>query len=106
MNRPGCKPRNNRTILSGVMHVIKVGCRWQDCPPEYWSARGIWQRIFETVADPAEPPEEAALDSTHVKAHRCAGGGKGGPLNKRSASPGAVATARFTPLPISIAARG
>jgi transposase len=26
------------------------------------------------------------LDSTHVKAHRCAGGGKGGPRNRRSAS--------------------
>src|SRR4029450_3051019 len=28
--------------------------------------------------NPAEPPERMALDSTHVKAHRCAGGGKGG----------------------------
>ena len=71
-----------------------------------WSARGIWQRIFETVADPSEPPEEAALDSTHVKAHRCAGGGKGGLLNRRSASPEAAATASFTPWSISIAARG
>ena len=110
MNRPGSKPQNNRTIVSGIMHVLKVGCRWQDCPPEYgpyttvynrfnrWSARGIWQRIFETVADPTEPPEEAALDSTHVKAHRCAGGGKGGLRSRQSASPGAAATARLTPL--------
>ena len=35
MNRPGSKPQNNRTIVSGIMHVLKVGCRWQDCPPEY-----------------------------------------------------------------------
>ena len=72
------------------MHVLKVGCRWQDCPPEYgpyttvynrfnrWSGRGIWQHIFETVAGSPEPPEDAALDSTHAKAHRCAGGGEGG----------------------------
>ena len=89
-NRRGVKPKNNRHILSGIMHVLKSGCRWVDCPPEYgpaktvynrfnrWSAQGIWQSIFEAAAEPAEPPERMALDSTHVKAHRCAGGGKGG----------------------------
>jgi transposase len=88
MNRPGQRPRNNRRILSGIIHVLKTGCRWQDCPPEYgphrtvynrfnrWSGCGIWQQIFETVAGSPEPPEQAALDSIHVKAHRCAGGGK------------------------------
>ena len=35
MNRPGPQPQNNRLILSGIMHVLKSGCRWQDCPPEY-----------------------------------------------------------------------
>src|ERR1700687_92786 len=39
---------------------------------------GNWQSIFEAAAEPAEPPERMALDSTHVKAHRCAGGGRGG----------------------------
>jgi transposase len=89
-NRPGPKPKDNRRILSGIMHVLKVGCRWQDTPPEYgpsttvynrfnrWSGRGIWQHIFETVAGSPEPPEDVALDSTHAKAHRCAGGGEGG----------------------------
>ena len=42
------------------------------------SAQGIWQSIFEAAAEPAEPPERMALDSRHGKAHRCAGGGKGG----------------------------
>ncbi len=97
--------------------VLKSGCRWVDCPPEYgpaktvynrfnrWSAQGIWQSIFEAAAEPAEPPERMALDSTHVKAHRCAGGGKGGRRNRRLASPRAGATARFTALSISCAAR-
>ncbi len=72
MNRPGRKPRNNRRILSGIIHVLKTGYRWQDCPPEYgpyttvynrfnrWSGRGIWQQIFETVAGSPEPPEQVA----------------------------------------------
>jgi transposase len=118
MNRPGQKPRNNRRILSGIIHVLKTGCRWQDCPPEYgpyttvynrfnrWSLRGIWQQIFETVAGSPEPPEQAALDSTHVKAHRCAGGGKGGPQSRRSVSPRAAATASFMRLSINYADRG
>jgi transposase len=74
MNRPGPKPQNNRRILSGIIHVLKTGCRWQDCPLEYgpyttvynrfnrWSGRGIFQQIFETVAGSPEPPQQVALD--------------------------------------------
>src|SRR5580658_2178494 len=116
--RPGPKPRNNRRVLSGIMHVLKTGCRWQDCPPEYgpyttvynrfnrWSGRGIWQQIFESAAQAPESPGEVALDSTHAKAHRCAGGGKGGPRNRRSASPGVAATASFTRWSINCAVPG
>jgi hypothetical protein len=53
-----------------------------------------------------EAPEQVALDSAHVKAHRCAGGGKGGPRNRRSASPRAAETVRFTGLSTNYAARG
>jgi transposase len=68
---------------------LEIGCRWHDCPQDYgpyktiysrfarWSERRIWQRIFEAVATPSEPPEQAALDSSHVKVHRSANGGKG-----------------------------
>jgi transposase len=117
-NQPGPARKDDRRILSGIMHVQKSGCRWVDCPPEYgphktiynrfnrWSGRGIWQCIFETVAGSPAPPEEGALDSTHVKAHRCAGGGKGGPRNRRSASRGAGGTARFMRSSISSVGRG
>lgn len=107
-NQPGPARKDDRRILSGIMHVLKIGCRWQDCPKEYgphktvynrfarWSERGVWQKIFECVAAPPDPPEQAALDSSHVKAHRCAHGGKGGPIFRRSALRKAVATAKFT----------
>jgi hypothetical protein len=26
MNRRGVKPRRNREIISGIMHILKVGC--------------------------------------------------------------------------------
>ena len=89
-NRRGVKPKNNRRILSGdhayaqermSMGRLSAGI-WagQDVDNRFkrWSAQEIWQSIFEAAAEPAEPPERMALDSTHVKAHRCAGGGKGG----------------------------
>ena len=105
-NQPGPSRKDDRRILSGSMHVLQVGCRWVDCPKEYgphktiynrfarWSERGIWQKIFESVAGLSAPPEQAALDSTHVKAHRCASGGKGGPNFRRSGQQKAAEIAR------------
>jgi hypothetical protein len=34
-HRRGVKPRRNREVISGIIHVLKVGSRWEDCPPEY-----------------------------------------------------------------------
>lgn len=33
--QPG-KPRvDDRRVISGILHVLKVGCRWQDTPSAY-----------------------------------------------------------------------
>ena len=92
--------------------------RWVDGPKAYgrhktiynrfagWSERGIWQKIFEAVAAPSEPPKQAGLDSRHVKVHRCASGGKGGPNFRRSGSPRAAAIAKSTRSSMSFSARG
>ena len=87
---PG-KPRvDDRTVISGILHVLKTGCRWRDVPAVYgppttiynryhrWSQRRIWQRIFERLAAAGPVPEELSIDSSHVRAHRCAQGSKGG----------------------------
>jgi len=30
--KPG-KPRvDDRRVISGILHVLKTGCRWRDCP--------------------------------------------------------------------------
>ncbi|KQO70625.1 transposase [Methylobacterium sp. Leaf88] len=94
---PG-KPRvDDRRVISGILHVLKVGGRWRDCPAEYgpattiynryhrWAQRGRWQRLFAQVADVGVIPDELALDTTHVKAHRSAAAGKGGRGRRRSA---------------------
>jgi transposase len=96
--RPG-KPRvDDRTVISGILHVLKTGCRWRDVPSAYgppttvynryhrWSHRHIWQRIFERMAAAGPVPDELSIDSTHIKAHRSASGAKRGSLKKRSAA--------------------
>lgn len=95
----GRKPRvDDRRVISGIIHVLQSGCRWRDAPLEYgsyttlynrynrWSARGIWQYLFrEIVGTLSDEQEMEAIDSTHIKAHRSAGGGKGGRVLRRSA---------------------
>jgi transposase len=96
-NQPGAHRKDDRRVISGIIHVLKVGCRWQDCPACYgppttiynrfhrWSARGIWRRLFATLAE-AGDSEIHMIDSTTAKAHRSAAGGKGGPTSRRSAA--------------------
>ena len=30
--QPGARRVDDRRIISGILHVLKAGCRWQDCP--------------------------------------------------------------------------
>ena len=77
--RPG-KPRvDDRTVISGILHVLKTGCRWRDVPPVYgppttlynrynrWSQRRVWQRIFEKMAAAGPIPDELSIDSATSK---------------------------------------
>src|SRR5262252_7746708 len=43
-----------------------------------WSERGLWQNLLFAVAGERDTPEQVALDSSHVKIHRCASGRKRG----------------------------
>ena len=35
---------DDRRVLSGIIHVIKHGLHWSDCPAEYGSAKTIYNR--------------------------------------------------------------
>jgi len=98
-NKPRGVPRvDDRRVISGIIHVLKSGGRWADAPPCYgprktlynrfvrWAAKGVWVDVFEAVAAAGGPPAEVLLDSSVVKAHRCASGGKGGSMPKPSAA--------------------
>jgi transposase len=112
MNRPGVKPGRNRQVISGIIHVLKVGCRWKDCPAAYgpsttiynrfnrWSKAGIWQKMADNLVV-HDATDIQCIDSTTAKAHRCSAGGKGGRRNKESAGAGAGEPRKFTPSSIT-----
>ncbi len=107
-NQPGARRTDDRRVISGIVHVLKTGCRWQDCPPVYgpsttiynrfrrWTIRGLWRRLFEALAL-AKPGEDQAIDSTTAKAHRSAAGGKGGPRRRRLDARAGAARRKSTP---------
>lgn len=107
-NRPGARRVDDRRVLSGIIHVLKSGCRWQDCPAAYgppttiynrfhrWSGRGLWQRLFQALVV-VTPDDVQMIDSTTAKAHRSAGGGKGGRRRRRLVGRGADAPAKSMP---------
>lgn len=86
---------DDRRVISGIVHVLKSGCRWADAPEVYgprktlynrfvrWAAKGVWTDVFYALASAGGPPAQVLIDSSAVKAHRCASGGKGGSAIKR-----------------------
>jgi transposase len=115
--RPGAPRVDDRRVISGILHVLKSGCRWRDCPADYgprttvynrynrWARQGIWRRLFERLAATGGIPDELAIDSTHIKAHRSASGAKRGKRRRRSAGRAAGAQARSTRWPMLVAGR-
>jgi len=96
-NQPGARRFNDRRVISGILHVLKSGCRWCYCPADYepsmtiynrfnrWSRRGFWTKLLDGLAEAGAVTKSTAIDSTYIKAQRAAFGGKGGAKRRRSA---------------------
>jgi transposase len=41
---------DDRRVIIGIIHVLKSGCRWRDCPPEYGPPTTIYNRFVRWVA--------------------------------------------------------
>ncbi len=104
------KPRvDDRRVISGIIHVLKSGGRWADAPDVYgprktlynrfvrWAAKGVWSDVFHALASAGGPPAQVLIDSSAVKAHRCASGGKGGNSGRTLAAPAAGGPPRSMP---------
>ena len=84
------RPRlDDRKVLNGIFFVLRTGTPWRDLPERYgpyttvynrfnrWAKRGVWLRVFEALS--ARSPQSMHLiDSSIVRAHQHAAGGKKG----------------------------
>jgi transposase len=109
--RRGARRVDDRRVISGIMHMLKTGARWRDCPSDYgpyttvynrfnrWSRQGVWQDIFYALTGSTGVigGVTASVDSMHIKAHRSAAGAKGGPSITASGARAVVVPPRFTP---------
>lgn len=105
--RRGAHRVDDRRVISGIIHMLKTGARWRDCPLEYgpyttvynrfnrWSKQGVWEDVFYALTGSSGVVSTTAVDSTHVKAHRSASGGKGGTSSRPSDDRAADGRPRF-----------
>ncbi len=106
--RCGARRVDDRRVISGIVHMLRIGARWRDCPCEYgpyttiynrfhrWSRQGVWFAVFEALTGHSGAWGAVAIDSTSIKVHRSAAGAKGGRTSRRSAPRAVAAPASFT----------
>jgi transposase len=82
--------RTVRSIIDGILWRLRRGAPWRDVPPKYgswyaiyrrlrrWSEAGVWEIVAETLAEIMTDTGHYSIDSTTVRAHVSAAGGKGG----------------------------
>jgi len=104
----GRPPQDNRNIINGILWRLRTGAPWRDVPEKYgnwntiyrrflrWSKSGIWESVTTALAETMAESGHYSIDSTTVRAHISAAGGKGGLINELLAARGAGSPVKFT----------
>lgn len=78
--------KDNRLFIDAVLYVLKTGVPWRDMPERFgnwnsvwrrfdrWCANDIWEKIVKELCE--YDLEEVQLDSTSIKLHLAAVGGR------------------------------
>lgn len=94
-SRTGRPARDHRTVLSGILWVLRTGAPWRDLPARFgpwstvwnrfrrWSAAGVWQRVLAALQRKADRAGQLDwdthyVDGTVIRAHQHAAGAVGG----------------------------
>lgn len=101
---------DNRRYLNGMLHVLRVGCPWRDMHERYglwnsvyvrfrrWAEQGVWDAILATLVEMGLTDDwQHMIDSTTVRGHVSAVGGKGGLVRRLLVDHAAALRARSTP---------
>ena len=78
----GVERADDRRVISGIVHVLKSGCRWCDCPPEYGPPTTIYNRFVRW----ARRAVRRAVRRHQSADRRAAGGAAGDGLNTHQAA--------------------
>lgn len=102
---PGRTAANNRKFVNAVFWLAKTGSPWRDLPERFgnwnsnfrrfkrWADNGVWERVLEVFSN-EEQYDLLLLDSSIIRAHQHAAGGKRGPRQKPSDARAAASAPR------------
>lgn len=80
---------DDRRVVNGIFYILRTGSPWRDLPERYgpyttvynrfnrWTRRGVWLAMFEVLASKS-PQSLHLIDSSIIRAHQHAAGGKKG----------------------------
>ncbi|WP_083850590.1 transposase [Rhodovulum sp. PH10] len=81
---------DHRRVLDGIFWIARTGAPWRDLPHEFgnwnsvyrqflrWSRSGLWDVLVEAlIGKGAVPDTLQMIDSTVIRAHHHAAGGRG-----------------------------
>ena len=93
-----------------MLHVLRVGCPWRDMHERYgkwnsvyvrfrrWAEQGVWDDLLQTLVDLGLTDDwQHMIDSTSVRGHVSAAGGKGGLVRTLLVDHAAALRAKSTP---------
>ena len=95
--RTGRPAKEHRTVLNGILWVLRTGAPWRDLPERYgpwrtvysrfrrWQEAGIWDQILRTLQEEAAHDDTldgslVMIDGSSIRAHQHAAGAKKGVL--------------------------
>jgi len=96
----GRPAHDHRTIINGILWILRTGAPWRDLPERYgrwttvyqrfrrWQQAGMWQHVLANLHTQADATatidwEISFIDSTVVRAHQHSAGAKGGTLKSK-----------------------
>ncbi len=95
----GRPAKDHRTVLNGIVWVLRTGAPWRDLPERYgpwqtvysrfrrWREAGVWDRILRALQDDGAHDDDldgslTMIDGSSIRAHQQAAGAP-----KKGASP-------------------
>lgn len=109
--RTGRPAKDHRTVLNGILWILRTDVPWRDLPDRYgswqtvysrfrrWQQAGVWEQVLvalqtEAAFDGILDDSLAMIDGTNVRAHQqAAGARKKGASTRTSDAAGAAGAA-------------